>query len=170
MYVRKDLTGQRFGKLIVVAEGEKKKGRMDSYWICVCDCGNTTNPIAGYNLRKGITKSCGCYRKAVNSSRDTNHGMSGTHIYKVWESMKSRCFNSKTPQYKYYGARGITMCPEWKNSFMEFYDFVSRLPHFDEPGYTIDRINNDGNYEPGNVRWATMKEQQNNKRNRRSEL
>ena len=165
-----DLTGMRFGRLTVLQEGEKSGSGGQSRWICICDCGRITEPF-GHNLRSGGTKSCGCLwfitaKPKVRTCTNWKHGMCGTHIYKTWESAKSRCFNPKTPQYKNYGGRGIVMCDEWKKSFQAFYDHVSLLPHFDEPGYTLDRIDNNKNYQPGNVRWATIKEQQNNKRKR----
>lgn len=90
--------------------------------------------------------------------------MCESKIYSVWENMKTRCFNIKSKDYPGYGARGITVCPEWKNDFQAFYDCVSQLAHFGEAGYSLDRIDNDGNYEPGNVRWTTAKEQANNRR------
>lgn len=92
------------------------------------------------------------------------HGMRHTKIYHVWQSMKDRCNNSKNKRYVDWGARGIRVCDEWQDSFQKFYDHVSQLPHFAEEGYSLDRINNDGNYEPGNVRWATAKEQNQNQR------
>ena len=93
------------------------------------------------------------------------HGHSHTKVSELWVSMNQRCFNPSNKRYPHYGMRGIRVCDEWRNSFQAFYDYVSNLPHFGEPGYSLDRINNGGNYEPGNVRWATWKEQANNKRN-----
>lgn len=95
------------------------------------------------------------------------HGMSKTSVYRTWSHIKDRCYRENDKSYKDYGARGIAVCDEWKNSFQQFYEHVSALPHFGEIGYTLDRINNDGNYEPGNVRWATKKTQNNNRRNMR---
>ena len=94
------------------------------------------------------------------------HGMTGSRIYRTWKAMKTRCHNEHSPSFKNYGGRGITVCDEWKNDFQSFYEYVSKLEYFGEPGRTLDRINNDGNYEPGNVRWATRKEQQVNRRRR----
>ena len=95
--------------------------------------------------------------------RNATHGMSKSKMYQVWASIKSRCYDPKSPSFEDYGKRGITMHSSWKASFEEFLFYVAQLPHFDTDGYTIDRINNDGNYEPGNVRWATKFEQARNK-------
>ena len=92
------------------------------------------------------------------------HGMSNTTIYRKWHDIKRRCSDSRQPSYKNYGGRGIEMCEEWKNDFAKFYEYVSSLPNFNKPEYTLDRINNDGNYEPGNVRWATRLQQSRNRR------
>ena len=91
--------------------------------------------------------------------------MSNEKIYRTWQGMKQRCFQQTHKSFKHYGGRGITVCEEWKNSFQAFYEYVSQLPHFGEKGYSIDRINNEGNYEPGNVKWSTQKEQISNRRN-----
>lgn len=99
--------------------------------------------------------------KGINST----HQMSQTKIYKEWAHMKQRCFYEKDRMYYRYGARGITVCNEWKNSFEAFYKYVSKLPHYGEKCYSLDRINNDGNYEPGNVQWATAKAQIKNRSN-----
>lgn len=149
-----DLTGQQFGKWTVIdrVENNKKGAAM---WLCVCECGRE-RIVLGTNLRLGRTHGCNFCAK--------QGGVSNTRVYKVWRNMKQRCFYEKDHSYKNYGARGITVCNEWKNDFQAFYDYVSQLPHFDEVGYTLDRINNNGNYEPNNVRWATAYEQTHNRR------
>ena len=96
------------------------------------------------------------------------HGGKGTRLYRIWLNMKNRCYNPRTPRFHDYGGRGITVCDEWKDNFQAFYDYVSQLSHYGEEGYTLDRINNEGNYEPGNVRWATKKEQASNRRRRQN--
>ena len=96
--------------------------------------------------------------------------MGGSKINGVWKDMKKRCFNTNCKAFEDYGGRGITVCQEWQDSFETFYGYVSQLPHFGEPGYSLDRINNDGNYEPGNVKWSTCKEQNNNRRNTRKAI
>lgn len=165
------LIGKRFGKLTVIAEGGKDKhGRY--LWVCRCDCGKTTRPINGNNLRQGETTSCGCWRR--EQTRKTGkaalkHGMSKTKIMHVWSSMKARCSNPNLRNYKNYGGRGIRVYRDWQDSFESFYAHVSQLPHYGEPGYSLDRINNDGNYEPGNVRWASAKVQANNRRQQKHE-
>ena len=92
------------------------------------------------------------------------HGKRYEKIWHVWQGMKKRCYYKKHKDYKNYGGRGITVCDEWKNDFQTFYDYVSQLQHYGEVGYSLDRINTNSNYEPGNVRWATSKEQRNNRR------
>lgn len=112
----------------------------------------------------GNTNSCGCYReeRVIESTR--KHGMACTKLGHVWSHMNQRCSNPNDKNYKNYGARGIKVCDDWKVDFQAFYDHVSKLPHFGQPGYSIDRIDNDGNYEPGNVKWSTALEQNNNRR------
>lgn len=109
----------------------------------------------------------------MNESRGvsrTSHHMSETKIYRVWQSMKSRCTRKTDKNFKDYGGRGITVCDEWMNDFQSFYDCVSHLPHFGEEGYSLDRINNEGNYEPGNVKWSTPYEQVHNRRTSQREV
>lgn len=159
----KDLTGQRFSMLTAVQKvGRTKQG--NALWECKCDCGKTCI-VRSNDLKSGNSKSCGCFKRSLSSARMTKHGMTGTKIHDLWCNIKQRCSCKNNTQFASWGGRGITVCEEWKNNFEAFYEYVSKLPHFGEKGYSLDRINNDGNYAPGNVRWATAKEQANNRRN-----
>lgn len=160
----KDLTGKRFGKLKVLSYAGSSK------WNCICDCGKRTTVKTGA-LNFGVTQSCGCKNKETRftSETATTHGMSAEKIYGVWRGMKQRCGNPNDRSYKWYGGRGISVCEEWRNSFETFYDYVCKLPNYGEPGRTIDRIDVNGNYCPGNVRWATWSEQAANKQSSRKE-
>lgn len=157
-----DLTGQKFGRLTVVRfYGQDKYKKFT--WMCECDCGNTSI-VSGSELINGRILSCGCLRKERIIEAKTTHGMSHSEVYAEYRNMKNRCYNEQAHNYKYYGGRGIKMCDRWRDDIREFYNDVSSLPNFREKGYTLDRINNDGNYEPGNVRWATASEQMINRR------
>lgn len=168
----KELTGQRFGRLTVLKQEEGRKyGSV--LWLCKCDCGKIVIVPSG-SLTSKSKRSCGCLLREVASinastgnSRRT-HGMKGTKIYHIWDSIKYRCLNDNCKSWKNYGGRGITICDEWKTNFEDFYSYVSKLPHYGEIGYSLDRTNNNGNYEPGNVRWATRVEQNRNRRNVKS--
>ena len=151
----KDLSGQKFGRLTVIERAENNK-RGQARWRCRCDCGNEV-VVVGSFLTSGETKSCGC----LSGQR---HGLSNNTIYQTWADIKKRCFNPNCKSYKHYGARGISIFPAWIKDFQAFYNYVSKLPHFGEKGYTLDRINNDGNYEPDNIRWADWKTQNRNRR------
>lgn len=159
-----DLTGRNFDKLKVVERAEDKGGQ--TMWLCSCECGNVTIVNASA-LRSGHTKSCGCYRYTIPKEINTKHGKSRTQTHKTWCDIKSRCLCLTDHAYKDYGGRGITVCDRWRYSFEAFYEDVSKLPHFNEKGFTLDRIDNDGNYEPNNVRWVDRITQGNNKRNNR---
>lgn len=165
----KDRTGERFGRLVVVERAESyinPNGLPRTAWKCKCDCGNEVVVLA-QSLSNGSTKSCGCLRNERIHEICRTHGelvnkKKRTHLYSVWENMKRRCFNSKNKFYYCYGGRGITVCDEWKNSFEAFRSW-SYANGYDE-ALSLDRIDVNGNYEPSNCRWITMKEQSNNKR------
>ena len=152
-----DLTGMTFGRLTVIERAENKNGHIA--WRCKCSCGNECI-VFGVNLKNGNTQSCGCLMR----EKFTKHGMCHTLIYHIWSSMLDRCENPNSKQHDNYGGRGIKFCDRW-HEFQNFYDDVSVLPHFGEKGYTLDRIENDKDYEPGNVRWADAETQNKNKRN-----
>jgi hypothetical protein len=150
--------GMRFGRLVVIGHGKRSNGVR--YATTQCDCGKTTSP-AIYDLWSGRSKSCGC--KAIEGmlAKVRKHGMSRKRVYENWCKIKGRCYNPKDTSFKNYGARGITMSPEWRASFDAFYKDMGDPP----AGMTIDRINNDLGYSFENCRWATNKEQQYNKTN-----
>lgn len=159
----KDLTGKRFYRLYVIKRVENNKYG-NSMWLCQCDCGNQVS-VRGDSLTKGNTKSCGCLNREKVIERSKTHGKTNTKTYMEWAGMKSRCYNPNNKQYSDWGGRGITVCDSWRDSFETFYEYVSKLPHFDEQGYSLNRIDNNGNYEPNNVEWADSVTQANNKRN-----
>lgn len=155
----KDLTNREFGRLIVKYRVESKNGR--AQWFCECKCGKTTI-AAGKYIISGQTRSCGCLHLEKIAKGNPKHGMNRTPEHIAWKRMKARCYNIKGPDFADYGARGIVVCDGWLHSFANFYANVGPRP---SPQHSIDRINNNGNYEPGNVRWATSTQQARNKRN-----
>lgn len=153
-----DLTGKRFGRWVVLNRGGvNKHGRI--LWKCRCDCGSEREVSSG-NLLRHLTKSCGCQRRET-AARQALHHLTRTPEWNTWVGIRNRCSNRKEPAYKYYGARGISVCDRWQESFTNFLADMGPKPG---PKFSIDRVDNDGNYEPGNCRWATQLEQVNNTR------
>ena len=156
----KDMTGYVFNGCKVLERHGTDKRR--ATWKCICFCGKEFVNI-GSNIRTGHVKSCGCLRGKTTKKRNTKHNKSRTRIYHIWSGMKSRCNNPKNPVFNRYGGRGITICDEWEKSFENFWKWAEENGYSEE--LTIDRINNDGNYEPSNCRWANYSLQGRNKRN-----
>lgn len=155
-----DITGVRYGSLVAVSPAEKSS-RGQAVWLCNCDCG-LQKEIRLSSLRSGESLSCGC-RKLLSNEDTTTHGLSQTAEYKAWTAMKGRCGDPSHSSYKNYGARGISVCQEW----ITFEGFISSMGMKPDPSLTLERRNNNGNYEPSNCYWATRSQQNSNKRSGR---
>ena len=166
MSALKDLAGQKFGRLTVVRRGTTHvlpSGQRQTMWDCLCDCGNTTTVNTG-NLKSGRVVSCGCYNREVQKRRCRGtHGYSRTRLYDIWHKMRQRCSWERAEYYDRYGGRGISVCQEWDEDFSAFCVWALQNGYSDS--LSIDRIDVDGDYEPTNCRWSTMKVQENNRTN-----
>lgn len=158
-----DLTGQKFGKLLVIKRAEdyiSPSGNRTPCWLCVCDCGNQ-KIVASASLKKG-TQSCGCIQRERAKQTHTKHGKRETRLYRIWQGIVTRCTNSNHHTFKNYGGRGITVCDEWLKDFQVFYTWAMANGYTDE--LSIDRVDNDRGYYPDNCKWVGTVSQNNNKR------
>lgn len=163
-----EMIGKKFSRLTVIREIESHVcpcGTKVKQYLCKCDCGKEIK-VQGRDLRNGNTKSCGCKKSEIMINNNTTHGLSDERLYSVWKTMIARCENPKSYAYYRYGGRGIQVCEEWKTSYDAFKKWALNSG-YDENAQrgkcTIDRINNNGNYEPYNCRWVDMKTQIHNR-------
>jgi hypothetical protein len=148
-----DLNGKRFGRLTVISKSEEHNKYGQVIWLCKCDCGNEIIATTG-DLNRGHVKSCGCLQKEKVIQACTKHNESRTRLYRIWSNMKCRCYSPKATSYENYGGRGICICDEWLKSYQAFSLWAKNNGYNDS--LTIDRKNDNGNYEPSNCEWKTL--------------
>lgn len=156
--------GEIYGRWTVIDNSFERLDTGNRTLLCRCECG-TVRQVIMNELRSGRSQSCGCMRNELASNRLKTHGMSGTRIYRIFQCMKDRCYSKSHEAYFRYGGRGIIICDEWLDSFENFYNWA--ISHGYRDSLSIDRIDNNGNYEPKNCKWSTTKEQNNNRKNHR---
>ena len=165
----KDLIGQTFNRWTIIGTSDKTNKHYDRYWLCQCSCKNkTVREVRELSLTTEKSKSCGCYSSEKTTAMNKERGFRDKYPYykrikSIYDGMRKRCYDENKDNYDSYGGRGISVCKEWLNEFMIFYEWALNNGYSNE--LTIDRIENDGNYEPSNCRWATQEEQDYNKRN-----
>lgn len=155
-----DLVGLKFGRWTVERIADRYGRQKVKAWFCLCECG-VSKVVTETSLLTGFSKSCGCYKKDAARRQMTTHGMRNSPEFTAWDHMIARCTNTLNPHYHNYGGRGISVCETWRTSFVAF---LTDMGHRPTPGHSLDRIDNDGNYNKDNCRWATYRQQQNNKR------
>lgn len=160
----KDIAGQHFGRLIVLGPTQYRHHKL--MWLCSCSCGNMTE-VAASDLCTRNTKSCGCLNAEKILSRKKSDKITEHPLYRTWSNIKTRCMNSRNQAYHRYGECGIDICDEWKDSFLIFCEYVSKLENYRAKGFSLDRIDNEQGYQPGNLKWSTAIEQARNRRDNR---